>query len=88
MVSHTLVVRNKIGIHSRPAALLVDTADKYKSVITVVHGERSATTASLTRILALRVKMNSEITVNADGEDEKDALEAIVALIESGFGED
>jgi phosphotransferase system HPr (HPr) family protein len=88
MISQTLKVHNKIGIHSRPAALLVDASKRYASVITITHGERSATTDSLTRILALRVKMNSEITIQAEGNDENEAIETIVNLINSGFGED
>jgi phosphotransferase system HPr (HPr) family protein len=88
MVSQTVIVKNKIGIHSRPAALLVETAEKYESSVTLTNGERSATTASMTKLLALRAKVTNAITVTADGPDESEALKAIVSLIDSGFGED
>ena len=87
MVQQKVVVRNSIGIHSRPATLLVDLADKYTSNITIVHGERAASAHSLVKLLALRVKMDNEITVSADGEDEKEALAAVVGLVEAKFGE-
>jgi phosphocarrier protein len=80
MVQQKVMVRNKIGIHSRPAALLVDTASKFKSKVTVAQ--------SMIKILSLRVKMDNEILVGAEGEDENEALKAVVGLIESKFGEE
>jgi len=88
MVQQNITVKNKIGIHSRPAALLVDTASRFKSKITIKNGERSALTTSMVKLLALRVKQDNEITIMAEGEDETEAVKALSELIESNFGED
>jgi phosphocarrier protein len=87
MVQQKVVVRNSIGIHSRPATLIVDMAEKYKSSITIAHNERTATAHSMVRLLALKVKQDNEILVSAEGEDESDALAAVVGLVEAKFGE-
>ncbi|HAH62197.1 MAG TPA: phosphocarrier protein HPr [Treponema sp.] len=88
MIQQNITVKNKIGIHSRPAALLVDTASRFKSKITIRNGERSALTTSMVKLLALRVKQDNEITITAEGEDEAEALKALSELIESKFGEE
>lgn len=88
MIQQNITVKNKIGIHSRPAALLVDTASRFKSKITIRNGERSTLTTSMVKLLALRVKQDNEITITAEGEDEVEALKALSELIESKFGEE
>ena len=88
MVQQRIIVRNTIGIHSRPAALIVEEANKVRSKITVAHGERSASAQSMVRLLALKVRQGDEILVTAEGEDEVEALAAVVSLVESSFGEE
>lgn len=88
MVQQEMVVRNKIGIHTRPAALLIDLASKFHSKIMITKDGRSASLESLVRLLALRVKQDNEILVSAEGEDESAALAAVLSLVESGFGEE
>ena len=88
MISQEVQVLNKIGLHARPASLLVTTADKYQSKITILNGERSATAKSMINLLALRVKMNDIITIQADGIDENEAVAALTELIKSKFGEE
>jgi len=88
MVQQQVVISNSIGIHSRPATLIVDAAEKYTSTITITHGERSASARSLVRLLALKAKLGNMITVTAEGADEKESLVAVVGLIESKFGEE
>jgi phosphocarrier protein HPr len=88
MTSQKVQILNKIGLHARPASMLVTTAGKYQSDITVINGERSATARSMINLLSLRVKMNDIITIQADGDDEEQAIAALVELINSKFGED
>jgi len=88
LVQQTVMVKNKIGIHSRPAALLIDAADRFKSKITISNGERSASAASMTKILALRIKQDMEISISAEGVDEMEAVRTLVRLVESKFGEE
>lgn len=88
MTSQTVQILNKIGLHARPASMLVTTAGKYESDITIINGERSAIAKSMINLLALRAKMNDFVTIQADGDDEKEAITAMVELINSKFGED
>lgn len=88
MTSQTVQILNKIGLHARPASMLVTAAGKYESDITIINGERSAIAKSMINLLALRAKMNDFITIQADGDDEKQAISALVELINSKFGED
>jgi phosphocarrier protein HPr len=88
MTSQKVQILNKVGLHARPASMLVTTAGKYESNITIINGERSAMAKSMINMLALRVKMNDIITIQADGNDEKEAIAALIELINSKFGED
>ncbi|XOQ47863.1 MAG: Phosphocarrier protein HPr [Eubacteriales bacterium] len=88
MISQQVKVQNKIGLHARPASMLVTAADKYQSEIIIRNGERSGNAKSMINLLALRVKMNDVITIQADGIDEKEAVAALTELVESKFGEE
>ncbi|QEY35175.1 HPr family phosphocarrier protein [Caproiciproducens galactitolivorans] len=88
MISQQVKVQNKIGLHARPASMLVTAADKYQSQITIWNGDRSGNAKSMINLLALRVKMNDVITIQADGIDEKEAVAALTELVESKFGEE
>nr|MBC7244839.1 HPr family phosphocarrier protein [Chloroflexota bacterium] len=83
----TLVVRHKVGLHARPAAMFVQTAKQFKSEILVRKDEREANAKSILSILTLGVNQGSVITVKANGEDEEQALKALQELVEANFGE-
>ena len=83
----TLLVRRKAGLHARPAALLVKTANKFKSDILVSKDDREVNAKSILSILTLEAKQGAVITVRASGEDEKMAVKAIQELVETNFGE-
>jgi phosphocarrier protein HPr len=83
----TLTVRNGVGLHARPAALFVQTAKGFKSVIKVSKGEREADAKSILSVLTLNVNAGAALTVRANGEDEGPAIEALQKLVESNFGE-
>ncbi|WOC32460.1 MULTISPECIES: HPr family phosphocarrier protein [Caproicibacterium] len=86
MTSQTVKIMNKIGIHARPASLLVNTAGQFASDIRIKKGDRIAAAKSMINLLALRAKMDDTVTVEADGEDEKEAVQALVELISTKFG--
>ena len=86
MTSQTVKIMNKIGIHARPASLLVNTAGQFASDIRIQKGYRIAAAKSMINLLALRAKMDDTVTVEADGEDEKEAVQALVELISTKFG--
>jgi phosphocarrier protein len=83
----TLTVRNKAGLHARPAALFVQAAQQFDCDIEVTHGEREVNAKSILGILSLGVDQGAVITIRAEGEDADQALEALKALIEDNFGE-
>lgn len=83
----TLVVRHKVGLHARPAAMFVQTAKQFKSDISVRKDDREANAKSILSILTLGVNQGSVITVKANGEDEEQALKALQELVETNFGE-
>ena len=88
MVRGEANIKNKLGIHARPAASIVKAAGKYKSAVMLEKDGINANAKSIMDILIVEADMGSKLTVVADGEDENEALEAIVKLIESGFGEE
>ena len=74
--------------HARPASMLVTAAGRYESEIIIKNGSRSAVAKSMISLLALQVKMNDTVTIQADGKDEQKAVAELAALIKSKFGED
>ncbi len=89
-VSDEMVVRNKVGLHARPAAQFVKTAARFKCSITVENlnkGTAPVNAKSILSVLSVAVQMNDRIRLTADGADEADALTALHGLIDSNFGE-
>jgi len=79
MTEKTITVDFKIGIHSRPAALLVKKAREYNNVkITFIHNGKSTSANSLIGLLSLGVTEGSALTVQVEGADEEKVLEGIV----------
>ncbi|MDF1495653.1 MULTISPECIES: HPr family phosphocarrier protein [Eubacteriales] len=88
MTSQTVQISNKVGLHARPASMLVTAAGRYDSEIIIKNGSRSAVAKSMISLLALQAKMNDIVTIQADGKDEKKAVAELTQLIQSKFGED
>ncbi len=76
-VKKELLVKNKQGLHARPAALFVQVANKFDSRITVKRGEEEVNGKSIMGILMLGVEKDSQVIVEAEGED---AISALVEL--------
>ena len=87
MVNKKVTVKNPTGLHLRPAGILCNEAMKYQSQITFAYEGGMANAKSVLSVLGACVKRGDEITLICDGEDEQAALDALVALIESGLGE-
>ncbi|MGD0708411.1 MAG: HPr family phosphocarrier protein [Anaerolineaceae bacterium] len=83
----TLVINNKVGLHARPAALFVQTANKFKSSITAKNGSTTANAKSILNVLTLGANKDSVITITAEGEDAEQALQAFKELHANNFGE-
>ena len=88
MVSKELTIFNATGLHARPASMFVQEAGKYKSEINIVKGEKKINAKSIMGIMAGGLSKGTVITIEADGEDEVVALNALSDLIESKFGEE
>lgn len=88
MIEKILTVRNRAGIHARPAALIAQTANKYSSEITLEKGSTTVNAKSIMGVITMAAGYNTTITLRAEGADEKDAAEAIFTLFESKFEEE
>ena len=78
---------NEMGLHARPAALLVKLAAKFESEIWLVSGTSEVNGKSIMGVLTLAAECGSEIMVKAEGVDSEEAVRSIVELIKGGFGE-
>jgi len=87
MQSVELTIKNGVGLHARPAAQFVQTANKFKAKITVTKDDHKVNAKSIIAVLSLGAGKGTRITVEAVGEDEAEAVAALKALVESGFGE-
>jgi phosphotransferase system HPr (HPr) family protein len=83
----TLQIKNKVGLHARPAALFVQKANEFKSDVTVRKGDVSVNGKSILHILTLGAGAGSVVTVLAEGEDAEQALWALEELVATNFGE-
>lgn len=81
IIKKILKVKNKQGLHARPAALFVQLANKFDSKITVTKDGQDVNGKSIMGILMLAAEKDSEILIVAEGEDAKEAIEALGGLI-------
>jgi phosphocarrier protein len=88
MVTRTFTILNSSGFHARPAGLFVKTASRFRSVIKVVSGKQTANGKSILSLMLLGATPGAEITIEARGEDEAEALHALAELVTGRFGEE
>jgi len=84
----SVTVVNQLGMHARAAAKFVHLATRFEARVRVARDRREMDGKSIMGILLLAASRGSTITISADGADERDAVSALVALVQSGFGED
>lgn len=87
MIEQTLTIRNRAGLHTRPAAMLVKLAAKFKSDIYLERDGYGINAKSIIGVMTLAAEQGSELLVRVEGEDEEQAFTDILQLFESGFGE-
>lgn len=91
MYGEKVVVINKTGLHARPAYEFVNTAKKFASEIMLRRLDEGETEAingkSIVFVLSLGICEGDMIEITAEGDDEKEAVQALVNLVASGFGE-
>lgn len=87
MISRDVVVKNNVGLHARPATFFIQKANSYKCSIWVEKDYRRVNAKSLLGVLSLGIVNGMTITLIADGADEKEAIDGLTALIDTGFNE-
>ncbi len=88
MIRASFTIQNKLGIHTRAAAKLVDLAKRYQSHIELVFRDRVVDAKSIMSVITLGAQKNHSVDVMAEGDDETEALQAIEKLINDKFGEE
>mgnify|MGYP003482336821 CR=1 FL=1 len=85
MIQATVTISNKLGLHARASAKLTKLAGSFACEIWMSKGDRRVNAKSLLGILSLGITKDTEILLIANGADEQEAIEGLVALIQSNF---
>ncbi|MCR5698828.1 MAG: HPr family phosphocarrier protein [Treponemataceae bacterium] len=88
MAEKIVVVKNRAGIHARPAALIAQTANKFASEITIERDSFVINAKSIMGVITMAASYNMQLLVKATGPDENEAIEAINTLFENKFEEE
>ncbi len=88
VVEASLVITNKVGLHLRPAGLLVQTAARFQSKIVVLFAGKTANAKSIMGVIKLGISMGDTIVVQAEGEDAEQAIAALTELVQRNFDEE
>lgn len=87
MIETEVTVKNRAGLHTRPAASLVKLASKFKSEIVIVRDGFPINGKSIIGVMTLAAEQGCTLTVKIEGADEKEAFDEIVKYFDNGFGE-
>ncbi|MBR0600626.1 HPr family phosphocarrier protein [Sinanaerobacter chloroacetimidivorans] len=82
MLSKEIMIKNKTGLHARPAAQFVKEAAKFKSAISIEFKEKKVNAKSIIHVLSAGIAAGSIIHLSAEGEDEQQAIERLSEVIE------
>ena len=87
MFEKSVVVKNEIGLHARPATFFIQKANEFKSSIWIEKEDRRVNAKSLLGVLSLGITADTTVRIMADGSDEQFAVESLVILIDNNFRE-
>ena len=88
MQQRDVEIVNKLGLHARPSARLTQLASSFKSNVHMSRNGRRVNAKSIMGVMMLAAAKGSTITLETDGDDEMEAIDALAGLISSGFGEE
>ena len=88
MVVKNVQITNKVGLHARPATFFIQKANEFRSGIWVEKEDRKVNAKSLLGVLSLGIVCGTTINLIADGPDENEAVDTLVELVNSNFGEE
>jgi len=83
MLTRDLEITNPTGLHTRPGTKFVREAKKYQCEVTLRRGDKRANGKSLLHVMKIGVSQGDVVTFECDGVDEAEAMEALIALVES-----
>lgn len=87
----TVTIRNRLGMHARPAMSFVDVASGFESSVTVKRADEAGDAVdgkSIMQIMMLAATRGTQLVITADGADAEPAIAALKKLVDGGFGED
>ncbi len=88
MLKRELLISNKLGLHARASAKLTKLASEFVSDIWLSRGSRRVNAKSIMGVMMLAAAKGSTVTLETEGDDEAEAIDALTSLISSGFGEE
>jgi phosphocarrier protein len=88
MTTRTAMIINKLGLHARPSAQLVSVTAGFASEVFITKDDLCVNAKSIMGVMMLAAEKGSELVIEVNGPDEEEAIEAILKLIASGFGEE
>ena len=88
MVEKLLTVKNRAGIHARPAAIIAQTANKFECEVMLARDDTTVNAKSIMGVIKMAAGYNTVLTLRTEGTDEKEAADAIEALFNSKFEEE
>ena len=88
IAERNITILNTLGLHVRPSAAMAGTAAKYRSAISVIREGQVVNAKSSLDLLTLAAVAGTQLTLRAEGDDAREAVDALAALIETKFGED
>ena len=87
MFSKEITVKNRVGLHARPATFFIQKANEFKASVWIEKDDRRVNAKSLLGVLSLGIMGGTQIRIIAGGVDEEAAVEELVKLVSSGFTE-
>ena len=87
MIRTSTTITNKLGLHARASAKLTKLAGAYPCDVWMSRGERRVNAKSIMGVMMLAAGLGSEVTLEAEGDREQEAMDALLALIADKFGE-
>jgi phosphocarrier protein HPr len=88
LIEKEITVINKLGLHARPAAQLVKTTSRFKSEVSIRRDSLTVNAKSIMGVMMLAAELGAVLKFRIEGEDEKQAMDAIEKVFQSKFGED
>ncbi len=87
MTNAEVILNNATGLHARPASDFVQKASKFKAEVKIIKDGRKFNAKSIMSILSMGAGQGTKLVIEAEGEDEQEAVNALKELIDGGFGE-